>query len=139
LVFGVLFFAIDFFMESGLTSVPIVFFTFWTLNMFLLLSLFIRWYFVYFIISTDALSKHKGFLFKRLKTYDLQSIRSVRVYQGPLGRLFNYGNIVMESPLLREMISLKKVQNPLRHAKIIDRQRLKILEDKDISNITPVI
>ncbi len=140
LLFAGVFFLLGYlFLEEGVAAYPLLFFVFWAANIILLLSIFIHWYFVYYIISTDALSKHKGFLFKRLKTYDLQSIRSVRVYQGVMGRLFGFGDIVMESPLLHEMIHLKKVQNPLKHAKIIDRQRLRILEDKDLSNITPVI
>lgn len=115
---------------------------FWSLRVIeaiLLIAVFLRWYFIYYIISTDAVSRHKGVLFKKVETYDLQSIRSLTVFQGLFGRLFNYGTIVMTSPLLKKDVKLKNINNPLRHAQILDSQRLKLIEDKEIRNITPVI
>ncbi len=125
--------------ESGEFSSPTFFWILRIANLCFIVAMFLRWQFTYYVVSTDALSTHRGFLFNRLQTFDLQSIRSVKVQQGLIGKVFDFGDIIMESPLLEKHVVLKNISNPIQHAKTVDVQRLKILENKDASMITPVI
>jgi len=108
-------------------------------NITMILLLFVDWYIHYYVVSPNAVLKSWGIFFRRTTTCDMPSIRAVHVRQTLFQRVFNYGNLELESPLLENNFFIKKVQKPYKHAKLIDLQRLKQLEDSDLGNITPVI
>ena len=67
---------------------------------------------------TDTyIQENKGILTKTDKMYDLKNVRSVSVRQGILGRLLNYGDIIVEStaPEFHEVIIISGISNPDDH------------------------
>lgn len=133
LIFALLFFALNLFLTW--THLLMVMFM---VNILVVISLFVYWYVDYYIISSKSIVHTKGIILKRTESYDLKSIRSVKIVEPFLYLFFRYGDIVLESPLFSHDIYIKKLQNPYKHAKVIESQRLKWLEG-DTNQITPIV
>ncbi|MCL4352960.1 PH domain-containing protein [Patescibacteria group bacterium] len=77
-----------------------------------IVSFFIEaWTHRYYFIDEDKITEIKGVINRRERIYELKNVKSVRLYQGILGRIFNYGTlyITITSPNLREDLILVNV------------------------------
>ena len=95
------------------------------------------WYFKYYIVSPIDLSSNSGLIFRRTESIDLAAIRSVKVEQGLFGRIFRYGTLRLESPLLEKIFVMEKIPEVFKHASIIEEARLEQITHEDNQIIIP--
>lgn len=63
-------------------------------------------------IREDSLVHRKGILTLKQVTYTLRNLGSAKINQGPLGKIFNFGTIIITSPILKGDIILSDIHNP---------------------------
>lgn len=66
-------------------------------QIFSIIQIVMRWLGSSYIVSDKHLVKRDGIFNIVEKTYDLDNIRSVTVHQGMLGKLFHFGDVVIET------------------------------------------
>ena len=94
----------------------ILFFVTVVMEAIAMIAIFLQWAYTTFEIKTDELIFRKG-IFRRKRTiHSLKNIQSVEVEQGCLGLLFQYGNIRLYNPLLKEKIYMRSVTDPEKYA-----------------------
>ncbi len=108
---------------------------FLVINLTIFICLFLGWNYRYYVISQDGISSNTGVVFRKTKSIDIPSIRSISINQGFFGRIFNYGTIVLESPVLSEKFYMHYLPTPFRHATLIENARAKALKDGKVENI----
>lgn len=94
------------------------------IQIFLIFVVVFRWlYHKYYI---DCLEKKlielKGFFYTDEKLIDLKNIREIRINQSILGKLFRYGDIILNATAsggYQEKITLKRIQDPHRNMDLI--------------------
>lgn len=104
-------------------------------NLITFLYLFISWHHMYYIISSNGISSSKGIISKKTNSIDTPAIRSIKVQQSILGKIFNYGTIILESPLLSEKFLMRDLPNPHRHASLIEKARMKSINKIGAENV----
>lgn len=119
-----------------ISIIAIITFGIYVLNFSVFAIFFLKWLYHYYIITPTGFSKNYGVIVRDTETYDFKSIRSLEVHQGILGKIFGYGNIRLDSPLLKKSVHIEKISQPYKYAKLIEERRLKYLEGSD--NVTPV-
>jgi uncharacterized membrane protein YdbT with pleckstrin-like domain len=107
------------------------------INFMIVFYLLLRWYYEYYIITPIDIVVHRGPIIRRRSVYQIPAIQAVRVYQSVFGRLFRFGTIKLESPLLDYDVYLRHIPKPERTANIIEEERLKHGTDIKTSNIIP--
>lgn len=59
----------------------------------LLLYIVLDWVFEYFIIKNDAIVLRRGIIFSHEDVYQMEDVKTINVYQGFWGKLFNTGTV----------------------------------------------
>lgn len=98
----------------------------------------LTWLNRYYIVSEEAISKTRGILFRRTRTFDLGSIASVKVSQSIFGQILNYGDVILENPLTKKDLTIKDVQAPYSQASLIEKQRLKEISKSPNKKVVPL-
>ena len=104
-------------------------------NLIAFIYLFLSWNYKYYILSRDGISSNSGIILRKTKSIDMSAIRSIGVNQGLFGKVFNYGTLILESPLLSEKFFMYDLPNPFRHAALIDKERLKAINREGAESI----
>ena len=76
-----------------------------------------------FYITEDKLVHCKGILTVDEEIYDISSIKSVKSHQSLIGRIFNYGNVIVEvsaSGGYHKDILLRGIVNPKKYERILN-------------------
>lgn len=73
----------------------------------------------YFITNAEVI-KIEGILTKKRISIPYQSVADVRVVKGIVGRIFNYGNIVVKG--VKDDITMKGIKNPESVYELINRK-----------------
>ena len=87
-------------------------------QIFILLQLIFKWKGLSYYIINEHLVKKEGIFTITENNYDLKNIRSVTVHQSILGKIFRYGNVVLEisaSGGYKEKLTISFVSNPQRY------------------------
>lgn len=108
---------------------------FLVINLIVFIYLLLSWNYKYYIISSDGITSNAGIIFRKTTSIDVSGIRSISVNQGFFGRIFNYGTLTLESPLLKEPFLMYDLPNPFRHATLIDEAKLKFINKAGVENI----
>ena len=61
-----------------------------------IVTLFINWYFTYFEITENELTKKSGLIFRHKKSASFTDVVSVETYQSPIDRRINHATIILE-------------------------------------------
>lgn len=87
------------------------------IQMALVLFIVFQWQNHSYYLTTNYIQENRGILTKTDKMYDLKNVRNVSVRQGPLGRLLNYGDLIVESsaPEFHEVLILTGIPEPHQH------------------------
>ena len=81
-----------------------------------MITIILQWAYTTFEMKAHELVFRKG-VFRRKRTiHSLKNIQSVEVEQRFLGLLFQYGNIRLYNPLLKEEIYMRSVTDPEKYA-----------------------
>lgn len=78
----------------------------------LVLRITLGWSNEEFEIREESLVHRRGIFRLKQQTYTLKNLGSVNIYQGLVGKMLNYGNIVLTSPILKQDIVLSDIHNP---------------------------
>lgn len=79
-----------------------------------------EWLSEYYEISPYTVSHRRGVIFKKQDRYSIQNIKQVRIIQGVMGRVFNYGTIVLFDWRLAKTAEMYAVHNPMRYVRILE-------------------
>jgi membrane protein YdbS with pleckstrin-like domain len=105
------------------------------INIVIFLCLLLSWNYKYYIISAKSIASNAGVILRRSKQIDVPAIRSVSVNQGFFGRIFGYGTLKLESPLLPEPFLLYDLPNPFRHSDLIEKAILEAVNKAGAENV----
>jgi hypothetical protein len=113
----------DFITSAGFTlpiiSIPI--YLFLVLAKLLLTGFVIlQWLNDYYEISNEMVIHRNGIIFRHEEKYPLKHMRIINVQQTLLGRVLNYGTIILQDPYRIEKMSLYQIHNPIRYAAILE-------------------
>lgn len=76
---------------------------------------------------------HRRGIFKLIEdTYSLKNIGSVTISQSFLGRLLNYGTIVVYSPILKQEFFITNIENPKKFVKTLEDEISGLGDKRDI-------
>ncbi len=89
------------------------------LKTIVMLMVIIRWLNEYYEITPKYVIHKRGFFFKKEERYTLVHLGKVRLEQGLLGRLLNYGNVKVFNWALEKEITLYLVHNPTKAVKVL--------------------
>lgn len=65
---------------------------------------------------------HKwGVIFIKKRVLALKQVELIRTKTGPIGRIFNYGSLTLQAPVLGKTMTLNFVPHHNRYLKIIER------------------
>lgn len=105
------------------------------INIIIFLYLLLSWNYEYYIISAEGISSNSGIILRKTKQIDVPAIRSVSVNQGFFGRIFDYGTLKLESPLLTRPFLLYDLPNPFRHSGLIEKASLEAVNKAGAENV----
>lgn len=98
-----------------------------TFAIFILLQLIftifilLEWSYESYIIRSDRIDHRSGIFSRKTDSYSLRDIRSASITEGVMGKLFNYGSIILHSPTLDQNIVLYNVMSPAFVLKVIEK------------------
>lgn len=93
---------------------PLVF-----LKLVLICYVILEWHEEYYEISATEVSHYRGYIFKHHEVIKLEHIASVKLEQGILGRVFNYGTIRLHSWYLNTDYFLYQIHNPNKYEHVL--------------------
>lgn len=85
------------------------------IQIFFILQLIFKWKGQSYYIINEHLVKREGIFTITEKNYDLKNIKSVTIHQSILGKIFHFGNVVLEisaSGGYKEKLTILFVSNP---------------------------
>ncbi len=92
------------------TFSEIFFIIFLVLQLFFISYIFLSWIQDYYRLESKVLSHHRGIILKQVDQYLLSEIEIIRVTQGIMGKIFDYGSIHLYFP--NETMRLKYFPQP---------------------------
>lgn len=84
-----------------------------------LVYLALQWTNDYYEIGDKEVSHISGIISKTKKSYPYRDIQSIVVHQGFLGRLLNYGEVVIYIPTLTQDLHFRGIADPEKFANLI--------------------
>lgn len=114
----------------GMSTTLFVFFSFFQICM--LLFIFLQWITTVYEVTHSEAIYRVGILSKKVRAYDMSNVQSAYFEQSLLGRIFNYGNVTLYSPALKEDLQFFNVPSPLVFKQSVDLA----LQGQDENNST---
>lgn len=81
-------------------------------EMFIVFYIVMEWANETYEIREDSIIHRKGVFKLNEEIYSLRNLGSATIQQGLMGKLFNYGTITINSPILKKEFYLYNVQDP---------------------------
>jgi membrane protein YdbS with pleckstrin-like domain len=78
----------------------------------LMLYIVLDWVFEYFIIKNDTIVLRRGIIFSHEDVYQMEDVKTINVYQGFWGKLFNTGTVSFFDASVRKPEYLSGIDNP---------------------------
>lgn len=91
-----------------------------SVKIILTVYLLISWVYNYYEIDREYITHKKGFIFEREERSALTHIGSIRIEQGLLGRIFNWGTIKAYNWEKQQYATLYQIHNPRKYLKVIE-------------------
>ncbi len=111
---------------------------FHSITVIAILIIVIKWISYYYVITDKEIFIYKWIINKQKISYDINGIQWIRTKQNIIWRIFWYGTIKIENPLMKETIIIKNIQNPDYCVEKIKEERSKIKEEYTTNTITPL-
>lgn len=83
------------------------------------------WLNEYYEITPKAVIHKKGLFYRDSQRYELEFVRTIKVYQGLFGRILNYGTIELHDIRRNKRVEMYLIHNPNRYVHILE----KLIED----------
>lgn len=84
-------------------------------------SIILKWYYEYIEITKSAIIKHKGILSKKEETFACNFIETITLNQNFLGMIFSYGTLELFDPALKEPIYIFNIASPKKYSDVIKK------------------
>lgn len=91
------------------------------LDVVIIFSIVLKWYFEYTDITRTAIIKHRGILYRKEQTFACNFIETITLNQDFMGMIFNYGTLELFDPALKEPIYLYNIASPKRYSDVIKK------------------
>lgn len=126
-VFTIVFFAVTSFNPSDSIAEKIL-----TYNMlfFLLLGLLkiaftiyvvLLWLNEYYELTPTAILHKKGMIIRDEERFQLQDVRTIKLYQGLFGKILNFGTIELQDIRRNKRVEMYLIHNPQRYVHILEK------------------
>jgi membrane protein YdbS with pleckstrin-like domain len=87
-------------------------FIFMTLTLLVSIYLLFRWWRNYYLVGEEKVTHREGIFWVRRKAVRFPTLHYLSLQQSLIGRIFNFGTILLRSSETREEIQLKKIPRP---------------------------
>ena len=87
----------------------------------LVLYIVLNWLYEFYITQPSGIIVRRGIIFSKEIQYSLGAIQSIGVQQGILGRIFNFGTVILYNPVLKSDLKLEFIHNPYGEAQFIQK------------------
>jgi hypothetical protein len=98
----------------------------------LMIFIIIQWLDEYYEITTKEVIHRKGLIFKKEERHKLDHLGLLKIEQGLLGRIFNYGTLRLYNWALDKDVFLYLIHNPKKHHHILQSLLPTADEEKEI-------
>lgn len=88
-------------------------------QIFVFFWFFLSWYFETYQITKNSIIHKNGIIFKKNTSYPIKNLKQIEINQGPLGSLFNFGTITLNTKLKGKGIKLDYFPAPRHYVKYI--------------------
>lgn len=142
LVFALMFFVFVVFLVSSsfssevilrvISSILLVFVPLALLKMLLTLYVVLLWLNEYYEIKPDLICHKRGIFWRKEEHYPTRQIRAIKLEQGALGKLFQYGTITLYDWDLSKYATLYLIHNPIKYMRVLEGLLPKASQEKDI-------
>jgi len=89
------------------------------LKTLLMFYIIMQWLNMYYEITPDNIIYRNGFIYKKEQGNSLDHLASLRLEQGMLGRIFNYGNLTLRNWAVGKDVVLYQIHNPKKYYTIL--------------------
>jgi membrane protein YdbS with pleckstrin-like domain len=79
------------------------------------------WLNEYYEITPHAVIHKKGIIYRDTQRYELEFVRTIKVYQGLLGRILNFGTIELHDIRRNKRVEMYLIHNPQRFVRILEK------------------
>lgn len=93
------------------------------INIIVIIYFILDWHNRRYTIDKGQIIKSRGIISKRVETWDIGEIQSVKVRQGIMGRLFNYGTLQFRILLIDASVYFKYVPRPHEFAALCEKKK----------------
>lgn len=102
------------------------------IKVFLTFYVVLGWLNEYYEIHPDAVVHRNGIIWRKEERYPLRQIRLVKMEQGTLGKLCNYGTLELYDWDLSKYAMMYLIHNPIRYLKILEHLTPRAGREKDV-------
>lgn len=81
---------------------------------------FLGWLNTIYLLTNKRVQRQSGIIGKKSSAIALSDVQATRVEQGILGRIFGYGDVLVESASFQIAVALKAISNPHNKKQLID-------------------
>ena len=78
------------------------------------------WLKEYYEITPHAVIHKKGLIYRDSQRYELEYVRTIKVYQGLFGKLLNFGTIELHDIRRNRRVEMYLIHNPNRYVRILE-------------------
>lgn len=101
-------------------------------KIFLSIYVVLKWTYEYYEIWPNYVLHKSGFVIKNEERHPLSHIRSIKLEQGYLGKIFGFGTVTFYDWYLERYTSMYLIHNPIKYYNIIESLIPKTEEEKQV-------
>lgn len=105
-------------LTTGILMTTVVFVIMSVVKLSVITSAVIQWLYEYYELSPEYLIHKRGFFYKKQEKYKMSNVRAIKLSEGILGEIFDFGTIAVYDIRMQKYLDLYWVHNPNRYLKI---------------------
>lgn len=79
------------------------------------------WLNEYYEITPTAIIHKRGIIYRHTQRYELEYVRTIKLYQGLLGKILNFGTIELHDIRRNKRVEMYLIHNPHRYVRILEQ------------------
>lgn len=108
------------FTERVLSFNVLVFVLMGILKISFTIYIILLWLNEYYEITPKAIIHKKGIIYRNTEKFELEYVRTLKVYQGLLGRILNFGTVELHDIRRNKRVEMYLIHNPHRYVRILE-------------------
>lgn len=93
-------------------------------NVLIVIYFILEWVHISYVITKNEIIKLRGIIRRKSDTYDIGEIQNIKVRQGIVGRIFNYGTISFKIVLIEKRVKFEYISDPHKVAGLCEKFKL---------------